>query len=87
MSEAAPGAVGNVLSVCPYLRCLRHAAGVASLSAAVQRGGGSKSLPGTQLDEALEQIAAYIEVRAPKQKHTTYNIQGTTYHLINFLNL
>lgn len=32
------------------------------MSAAVQRAGGSQVLPGDQLDEALEQIAAYIEV-------------------------
>jgi zinc protease len=35
---------------------------VASLSAAVQRAGGSTALPGDALDDALEQRAAYIEV-------------------------
>jgi hypothetical protein len=44
------------------LRWCTAAAGVASLSAAVQRAGGSTALPGDALDDALEQRAAYIEV-------------------------
>ena len=35
--------------------------GVASIASGVQRAGGSTAHPGTALDEALEQKAAYIE--------------------------
>ena len=46
-------------------------AGVASLSAAVQRAGGSTELPGDALDDALEQLAAYIEVSAVQPLSST----------------
>jgi len=53
-------AIGHLLNC--FVKAPLHFAGVASLSAAVQRAGGSTALPGDQLDEALEQVAAYIEV-------------------------
>ena len=44
----------SIASVCAQV-------GVASIASGVQRAGGSTAHPGTALDEALEQKAAYIE--------------------------
>jgi predicted Zn-dependent peptidase len=41
--------------------------GLASISLAMQRSGGSTSTPGPELDAALESVAASIECRAGKQ--------------------
>jgi hypothetical protein len=41
--------------------------GLASLSLATQRSSGSTTTPGSELDEALEEVAASIECRAGKQ--------------------
>lgn len=43
--------------------------GVASIAAAVQRGGGSKQHPGSTLDDDLEVIAASIESAALPEAH------------------
>jgi hypothetical protein len=39
--------------------------GVATIASGVQRSGGSVRHPEQKLDEALEQMAAYIEVHLP----------------------
>ena len=43
--------------------------GVASIAAAVQRGGGSEQHPGSTLDADLEVIAASIETAALPEAH------------------
>ena len=46
---------------CFTIAAMRAQVGVASIASGVQRAGGSIAHPGTALDEALEQKAAYIE--------------------------
>jgi hypothetical protein len=51
----------------PYCNSSRLQVGLASLSLALQRGGGSTEFPATVLDAQLEDIAARIEARAGQQ--------------------
>ena len=50
--------------------------GVASIAAAVQRGGGSERHPGNALDDELEVIAASIEAAALPEAHVFGRISG-----------